>query len=83
VNNNLAPAANIKPEWRVDPVTAESFVDVENEVTIVERDVVNDNNALRHDSDKLTAALLEIARHPRSETRVAVIERELVPAGAG
>jgi hypothetical protein len=40
--------------------------------------VVNDNNALRHDPDKLAAALLEIARRPRAEARVAQPELELV-----
>jgi hypothetical protein len=80
VNTNQAPATSIKPEWRVDPVTVEDFSDLEHELTIVARDVVNDNNALRHDPDKLAAALMEIARRPRAETRVVVPELELAGA---
>lgn len=64
VNNNTAPAAGIKPEWRVDAVTNESLGRIEKRVTVLARDVVNDDNALRHDPDKLAAALIEIARSP-------------------
>lgn len=80
VNSNLAPASNIKPEWKVDPVTAEGLGELEKEINIVARDVVNDNNALRHDPDKLAAVLLEIARRPRSDVRSPVDELELVGA---
>jgi uncharacterized cofD-like protein len=80
VNSNLAPASNIKPEWNVDPVTDEDLGPLEQEITIVARDVVNDNNALRHDPDKLAAVLLEIARRPRSEFKSPATELELVGA---
>jgi 2-phospho-L-lactate transferase/gluconeogenesis factor (CofD/UPF0052 family) len=80
VNTNRLPASNIKPEWNVDPVLAEDFSELENELSIVERDVVNDNNPLRHDPDKLASALLEIARRPRLEPRIPARELELVAA---
>jgi hypothetical protein len=80
VNNNKAPATYIKPEWRVDAVTNEDLGSLRNEITIIERDVVNDNNALRHDPDKLAAALLDIARRPRSDPRASVADFELVTA---
>jgi uncharacterized cofD-like protein len=80
VNTNQAPASSIKPEWRVEPVTMEDLGDLEKELTVVARDVVNDNNALRHDPDKLAAALLEIARRPRADARLHSPELELVTA---
>jgi uncharacterized cofD-like protein len=80
VNNNKAPASYIKPEWRVDPVTDEDLGSLEKEISIIARDVVNDNNALRHDPDKLAGALLDIARRPRSDTRAPLPEIELVGA---
>jgi uncharacterized cofD-like protein len=80
VNTNRLPASNIKPEWNVDPVLAEDLSELENELSIVERDVVNDNNPLRHDPDKLASALLEIARRPRLEPRIPARELELVAA---
>ncbi len=78
VNNNRAPANLIRPEWRVDPVIDEDLGSLEKEIMIVSRDVVNDSNALRHDPDKLAAALLEIARRPRMEARAPQTEFELV-----
>jgi uncharacterized cofD-like protein len=80
VNNNLAPAGLIKPEWRVDPVTDEDPGSLQGEIEIVSRDVVNDNNALRHDPEKLAAALLDIARRPRTEAKTTPPVLELVSA---
>ena len=67
VNSNTTPAAAIKPEWRVDPVTFEGWRQSERTVPVVARDVVNDNNPLRHDPDKLAAVLLDLAREPVPE----------------
>jgi hypothetical protein len=80
VNNNKGPANLIKPEWRVDPVTDEDLESLESEISIIARDVVNDNNALRHDPDKLAAALLDIARRPRTDARASTQELELIGA---
>ena len=64
VNSNTAPSIAIKPEWRVDAVTFDSPRpgSQKPDVPVVTRDVVDDSNPLRHDPDKLAAALLEIAR---------------------
>jgi hypothetical protein len=80
VNNNRAPASQIKPEWRVDPVTDEDLGGLDSELIVISRDVVNDNNALRHDPDKLASVLLEIARRPRVEQRAPASKLELVGA---
>lgn len=78
VNSNAGPAVGIKPEWHVDPVTAEGLERVADRVEVIARDVVNDTNALRHDPDKLAAALLEIARSPVGVKSMADSRGELV-----
>jgi 2-phospho-L-lactate transferase/gluconeogenesis factor (CofD/UPF0052 family) len=67
VNSNRAPTEAIRPEWRIEAVTDEHLDDLGKEIEIVRRDLVSDHNPLRHDPDKLTEALVEIARRPRSE----------------
>ncbi len=67
VNSNRAPKEAIKPEWRIEAVTDDDLDDVAKEIEIVTRDLVSDQNPLRHDPEKLTDALIEIARRPRSE----------------
>ena len=64
VNSNKAPVSAIRPEWRVEAVTDEHLEGLATEITIVARDLVNDQNPLRHDPDKLALALIEIARRP-------------------
>lgn len=78
VNNNSAPAAAIRPEWRVDAVTSESLGRVDKRVQVVSRDVVNDGNPLRHDPDKLASALIEIARAPAALKVVQEPSRALI-----
>jgi uncharacterized cofD-like protein len=77
VNSNAGPSHAIKPEWHVDPVTFDSTRPLDRAVKVVARDVVNVNNPLRHDPDKLAAALLEIAREPISSPAMA---RDHAPA---
>lgn len=67
INSNRAPSEAIRPEWRIEAVTDENLGDLDKEIEIVSRDLVSDLNPLRHDPDKLTAALIEIARRPRAE----------------
>jgi uncharacterized cofD-like protein len=65
VNNNCEPASQIKPEWHVTPVVApypEPLGNAGGGPEIVTRDVVNEANPLRHDPEKLAAALLDLAR---------------------
>ena len=89
VNSNTTPAASIKPEWRVDPVTFEGWRQNEAAVPVVARDVVNDNNPLRHDPDKLAAVLLDLAQTPAAKleppvrvTTPLVLEKPLAAAPA-
>ncbi len=61
VNNNRASADAIGPELSIDPVLANGTREFDG-IRVIARDVVSDRNPLRHDPDKLAAALLEIAR---------------------
>jgi uncharacterized cofD-like protein len=81
VNNNRAAESAIKPEWHVDAVTDEHLESLEGKVTVIARDVVNDQNPLRHDPDKLSLALLEIARRPKLNGVARKQSEELVSAG--
>ncbi len=65
VNSNRASASAIKPEWKIDAVVDEDLGPLEDKITIIARDVVNDRNPLRHDPEKLATVLLEIARRPK------------------
>lgn len=74
VNSNLANSDKIKPEWRQDPVTPQALESAAAElgVEVFAADVVNDNNPLRHDPDKLAAALLRL--YSRRSGRVEIPE---------
>jgi uncharacterized cofD-like protein len=62
VNSNRAPNEAIKPEWKIEAVTDENLEDLAVNIRVVARDLVSDQNPLRHDPEKLTAVLLDIAR---------------------
>jgi uncharacterized cofD-like protein len=81
VNSNRAAESAIKPEWHVEAVTDEHLESLEGKVTVIARDVVNDENPLRHDPDKLSLALLEIARRPKLNGVARKQSEEFVSAG--
>jgi uncharacterized cofD-like protein len=64
VNSNPAAADAIGPDLAIDPVLADGLRELDG-VRVVARDVISDRNPLRHDPDKLAAALLDIARGAR------------------
>jgi len=67
VNSDLGPAAGIKPEWQVQSVTLPpeaSYPGVE----FVHAPVVNPNNPLRHDPDRLARALLQLYEDQRTRS---------------
>jgi uncharacterized cofD-like protein len=66
INSNRAPTEAIKPEWNIEAVTDENLGDLGSVIEIVARDLVSDSNPLRHDPQKLTDALLDIARRAQS-----------------
>ncbi len=70
VNNNLGPASTkIKPEWSVNAVDPQGVAELEGVAHVVLRDVVNPDFPLRHDPEKLAAALLDLAREERAISR--------------
>lgn len=67
VNSNLEPSrAGIKPEWGVSAVSLTGLGEFERRVVIDSRDVVNPEFPLRHDPEKLAAALVDIAQSARA-----------------
>jgi uncharacterized cofD-like protein len=64
VNSNTASADAIGPELAIDPVLPDSLDRLDAGIRVIARDVVSDQNPLRHDPEKLGAALLEIATAP-------------------
>jgi uncharacterized cofD-like protein len=83
VNNNRASLDAISPDLRVEAVLNEGLGRLEREITIIARDVVNDQNPLRHDPEKLAAVLSDLARRPKVNGIVDRPVGELVGAGAG
>ena len=81
VNSNTASVDAIRPEWRVEAVTDQDLAGIERRVQVLSRDVVNDQNPLRHDPDKLAAALVEVARTSGESVDLEV--RELVGHAVG
>ena len=61
VNSNTAAADAIKPELPIDPVLPNTLGDLDARIRVIARDVVSDQNPLRHDPAKLAAALLILA----------------------
>jgi uncharacterized cofD-like protein len=82
VNTNTAPASAIKPEWNVDPVSYDGMGSIDRRVRVLGRDVVNDNNALRHDPDKLAAALVSLLTSRAAPNGNGKNRAEEVPAAA-
>ena len=62
VNSNPAAAGAIRPEWEVEAVAYDGATMTAGEVQVIARDVVNDQNPLRHDPAKLATVLIELAR---------------------
>jgi uncharacterized cofD-like protein len=72
VNSNPAAMSAIRPDWHVEAVTYDGAERTSSGVEIVARDVVNDQNPLRHDPVKLAAVLLELARSHRHFSQLPV-----------
>lgn len=93
VNSNRASAAAIGPELSIDPVLPDSLDRLDPRIRVVARDVVSNQNPLRHDPEKLAEALLELTNgHWRDDPTtdhenlgsdaIRSPRDELVPAGS-
>lgn len=70
VNSNPAAGAAIRPEWQVEAVGYDGAASIDDQVEIIARDVVNDRNPLRHDPEKLSLVLMEVAGFKRQRRQV-------------
>jgi uncharacterized cofD-like protein len=60
VNSDLGPAARIRPEWHVQPVVLPPNARRLPGITFVPEPVVSPENPLRHDPERLAAALMRL-----------------------
>jgi uncharacterized cofD-like protein len=60
INSNRASADAIGPQLSIEPVLPDSLERIDPRIRVITRDVVSDQNPLRHDPDKLARALLEL-----------------------
>jgi uncharacterized cofD-like protein len=70
VNSNPAAGTAIRPDWHVEAVVYDGAERTSDGIEVVARDVVNDQNPLRHDPIKLAAVLLDLARNKRSAAQL-------------
>jgi len=82
VNSNPASAGAIGPDVPVDPILPEGLDGLDASVRVVTSDVVSDRNPLRHDPEKLAAALLVLARDDHATARSAPSGRGAAPAAS-
>ncbi len=86
VNTNFESKDKIKPEWRVDAVDAVRLQEEARSlgVEIIEADVVNVANPLRHDPEKLAMALMRLyeSRGTGRTERPTILRDEVVAGGA-
>ena len=63
INTNLEPGARgIKPEWHVSAVQFTGLAEFDGHIAVERADVVNADQPLRHDPEKLADALIDIGR---------------------
>jgi hypothetical protein len=60
INSNRASADAIGPQLPIEPVLPDSLNRIDPRIRVITRDVVSDQNPLRHDPEKLARALLEL-----------------------
>ncbi|MGD9713845.1 MAG: uridine diphosphate-N-acetylglucosamine-binding protein YvcK [Thermomicrobiales bacterium] len=73
VNSNRAAAEAIRPELNVEAVIDTEALAFWGTTSTISQDVVSDANPLRHDPEKLTAALMTLARRPKAATGAVMV----------
>jgi uncharacterized cofD-like protein len=79
LNNNRAAMSAIRPHEHVEAIVYDGAARTRDGVEIIARDVVNDQNPLRHDPLKLASELLEIGRQHRATPVVPSPAAEIQP----
>jgi len=93
INSNMASAEAIGPDLPIEPLLPDPWDRLDPGIRVIARDVVSEQNPLRHDPEKLATALFELTNgrwregthssenHRRAED-VGARQRDLVAAGA-
>jgi uncharacterized cofD-like protein len=79
LNNNRAALSAIRPYEHVEAIVYDGAAHTQDGVEIIARDVVNDQNPLRHDPLKLASELLEIGRRHRATPMSGPLVTEVQP----
>jgi uncharacterized cofD-like protein len=93
INSNMASAEAIGPDLPIEPLLPDSWDRLDPRIRVIARDVVSEQNPLRHDPEKLATALFELTNgrwregtHSSENHRriddVGARQRELVASGA-
>jgi uncharacterized cofD-like protein len=80
LNNNRAALSAIRPHEHVEAIVYDGAALTRDGVEIIARDVVNDQNPLRHDPLKLASELLEIGRRHRAAPVAPPLVSDVQPA---
>lgn len=83
VNSNPAAETASLAELTVEAVVAPTDVAFEGKSAVIGNDVISDKNPLRHDPEKLSKALLDLAERPRSAVPAPVATRGTDSVQAG
>ena len=92
INSNMASAEAIGPDLPIEPLLPDSWDQLDPRIRVIARDVVSEQNPLRHDPEKLAIALFELTNGrwrdeadaseiQRRNTGVSARRRDLVAAG--
>jgi hypothetical protein len=76
INSNMASAEAIGPDLPIEPLLPDSWDRLDPRIRVIARDVVSEQNPLRHDPEKLATALFELTNgHWREESHVSEVQR--------
>ena len=92
INSNMASAEAIGPNLPIEPLLPDSWDRLDPHIRVIARDVVSEQNPLRHDPEKLATALFELtngrwheeqhcSENHRRNDDVSARRRDLVAAG--
>jgi uncharacterized cofD-like protein len=83
INSNMASAEAIGPDLPIDPLLPDSWDRLDPRIRVIARDVVSEQNPLRHDPEKLATALFELTNGRwREETHASELVRSTFDGGA-
>jgi uncharacterized cofD-like protein len=84
INSNMASAEAIGPDLPIEPLLPDSWDQLDPRIRVIARDVVSEQNPLRHDPEKLAIALFELTNGRwRDEADASEIQRRNTGVSAG